>query len=143
MFSQTVEYALRAMVHLASQGQAPQTTAQIAEATQVPSAYLSKVIQGLSRAGLLISQRGVGGGVRLAQTPEELSILDVVEAVDPVQRIRTCPLGLKAHGKKLCALHFRMDAALKQMEESFRATTLAEVIGDTEQSIPLVDRRRR
>ena len=139
MFSQTVEYALRAVVFLAGQAPNPSTTKQIAKATQVPLAYLSKVIQGLCRAGLLHSQRGVGGGVRLVNKPADLSILDVVNAVDPIRRIRTCPLGLANHGKKLCALHQRMDAALGEVEQTFRVVTLADVIADTTNSIPLCD----
>ena len=62
MLSQSVEYALRAVVYLACEGE-PRMTAQVAEATQVPAAYLSKVLQGLSRAGIVRSQRGIGGGM--------------------------------------------------------------------------------
>ena len=70
MFSRTVEYALRAVVHLADQAPAARTTDQIAAATLVPKAYLSKVIQGLRRAGLLQSKRGLGGGVALVTMGE-------------------------------------------------------------------------
>ena len=63
MFSQTVEYALRAVAYLAYEAPAPRTTEQVAEATRVPPAYLSKVLQALSRGGVVRSQRGVGGGM--------------------------------------------------------------------------------
>ena len=53
MFSQTVEYALRAVVHLADQAPASRTTDQIATATLVPKAYLSKVLQGLCHANIV------------------------------------------------------------------------------------------
>ena len=112
MFSQTVEYALRAVVHLADKSPEGQTTSQIAAVTQVPPAYLSKVLQGLRNHGIVNAQRGVGGGIRLAKAPEELTILDVVNAVEPIQRIETCPLKLASHGKNLCPLHTRMDNAL-------------------------------
>ncbi len=105
MLSQTTEYALRAVVHLASLSPQPQTTNQISEATMVPRAYLAKVVQALVRAGILHSQRGVKGGVLLARSLDELTMLDVVNAVDPIQRIHTCPLGLPAHGVRLCPLH--------------------------------------
>ena len=61
MFSQTVEYAGRAVVHLADQSPRPQTTDQIAMANQVPKAYLSKVLQGLSRAKIVQMKRGPRG----------------------------------------------------------------------------------
>lgn len=137
MFSQTVEYALRAVVNLAMKSPEPQTTAAIAEATQVPSAYLSKVLQGLREKGIVKLQRGIGGGVSLAHSPADLTILDIVNAVDPIQRIRHCPLDLKSHGTRLCALHSRMDQSLMAMETAFRSTTLAELLQDSNPSIPL------
>jgi Rrf2 family protein len=139
MISQTVEYALRAMVHLASNAPQGQTTDQVAAATRVPKAYLSKVLQGLRRAGLVQSQRGIGGGVTLARPPETISILDVVSAVDPIGRIRTCPLGLVAHGVRLCPLHRRLDQAMATVEDAFRATSLAEILADPSASVPLCE----
>ena len=140
MFSQTIEYALRAAVYLASQAQPfSSTTEKIAEHTHVPPAYLSKVLQALTRAGIVRSQRGMGGGMSLAKAPDKLTILEVVNAVDPIQRIQTCPLGLAAHGVRLCPLHKRMDNALATVEDAFRQTTLAEILAEPSASIPLCD----
>ncbi|PQO34900.1 Rrf2 family transcriptional regulator [Bremerella cremea] len=139
MFSQTVEYALRAVCHLAYTAPSSSTTEEIASSTKVPVAYLSKVLQGLVRAGIVKSQRGVGGGISLTKSPEELTILEVVNAVDPIVRIGTCPLGLKAHGANLCPLHRRLDNAMASVEEAFRETTLAEVIAEPTTSIPLCE----
>jgi Rrf2 family protein len=137
MFSQTVEYALRAVVHLASRAPQAQTTDQIAEATLVPKPYLSKVLQELRRQGVVASQRGVGGGITLVKTPRELTILEVVNAVEPIRRIQTCPLGLPMHGVRLCPLHRRVDNALAMVEKAFQSTTLAEVLADPSPSVPL------
>lgn len=137
MFSQTVEYALRAVVHLAAQSPEGRTTDQIAAATFVPRAYLSKVLQSLTRAGVVQSQRGLGGGMALARPAAELTILEVVNAVEPIQRIRTCPLGLASHGVHLCPLHSRLDAALATVEEALGGTTLAEVLTEPTRSVPL------
>jgi Rrf2 family transcriptional regulator, nitric oxide-sensitive transcriptional repressor len=139
MLSQTVEYALRAVVHLAQHAPEPQKTAEIAATTQVPPAYLSKVLQGLRAKDIVKLQRGVGGGVTLAASPADLTILDVVNAVDPIQRITTCPLDLTSHGVRLCALHRRMDNAIMEMERAFRSTTLEELLEDPNQSVPLCD----
>ncbi|MBA4016875.1 MAG: transcriptional regulator [Pirellula sp.] len=139
MFSQTVEYALRAIVYLAGDPDAARTSGQISEITKVPQAYLSKVLKGLSESGLLSSQRGVGGGFILARKPTELTILEVVNAVDPIRRIRTCPLGISTHGSRLCPLHRRLDDALKSVEEAFGKTTLAEVLADPNPSVPLCE----
>jgi Rrf2 family protein len=139
MFSETVEYALRSMVHLASTAPAGQTTEEIARATRVPPAYLSKVLQKLVAAGIVKSQRGIGGGMSLVRPPSEITILAVVNAVDPIKRINTCPLKLAAHGVRLCPLHRRVDDALALVEDAFRNTTLQEVIDEPSESIPLCE----
>lgn len=142
MLSQTVEYALRAVVYLANRPGESARTSEIAELTKVPPAYLSKVLQALSREEIVTSRRGIGGGVTLSRDPSELTVLDVVQAVDPIQRINSCPLELKAHGVHLCPLHRRLDNAMKAVEDAFAATTLAEILGEQSASIPLGDVRK-
>ncbi|MBV8233499.1 MAG: Rrf2 family transcriptional regulator [Planctomycetaceae bacterium] len=139
MFSQTVEYALRAVVHLADRAPSPRTTEEIATATRVPKAYLSKILQGLCRAGIVHSRRGIGGGMTLAKSAASLTILEVINAVEPIGRITTCPLGHEAHGDRLCPLHRRLDDALALMEEAFDRTTLAELLADPSESVPLCE----
>lgn len=139
MISQTTEYALRAMVHLADQADESLTTPQIAAATQVPVGYLAKVLGSLGKAGLVRSQRGLHGGFIIALPASEITVLDVINAVDPIQRITTCPLGLKAHGKRLCPLHKRLDNAMAQVETAFANSTLADLLADPSPSKPLCD----
>lgn len=139
MLSQTVEYALRAAVLLASDPDASLTTDQIAQRTHVPRGYLSKVLQQLGRASLVHAQRGLYGGFTLSRQPVEITILEVINAVDPIQRIHECPLGLKTHGKKLCALHRRLDDATALIEQVFARTTLAEVLADPSKRKPLCE----
>lgn len=129
MLSQTAEYALRAVVHL-SMAQGALTTQDIASSTKVPAGYLAKVLQSLARAGILSSQRGLRGGFKVIRPPEELTVLEVINAVDPIRRITTCPLGLAAHGTKLCALHSRLDAATASIETTFGRTTIAQMLED-------------
>jgi Rrf2 family protein len=139
MFSQTVEYALRAVVYLASQAPSARTTEEIHTATLIKKAYLSKILQGLAKKGIVQTQRGVHGGIALAKSPAALTILDVVNAVEPIKRIKSCPLGFVSHGIRLCPLHKRMDAALAHVEDAFKSTTLAEVLAEPSDSVPLCD----
>jgi len=139
MFSKTVEYALRAVVHLAQQSPVARKTTEIAASTQVPAADLSKVLQMMRSHEIGRMQRGAGGGVSLAKEVEDISILDIVNAVEPVQRIATCPLGLKSHGTNLCSLHHRMDKVIESMEGAFGSTTVADLLSDPNPSIPLCD----
>jgi Rrf2 family protein len=138
MISQTAEYALRAVVFLAARGGAAQTAQQISDGTKVPAGYLSKVMQNLSRSGLVHSQRGLHGGFTLASAPETLTVLDVVQAVDPIHRIRTCPLGIKDH-ISLCPLHRRLDEAMSMVETALRQSTIAELLTepDQERGVPV------
>jgi Rrf2 family transcriptional regulator, nitric oxide-sensitive transcriptional repressor len=139
MFSQTVEYALRAVVHLSLNCEAPQRTASIAESTKVPLAYLSKILQGLQREKIVHLQRGIGGGVKLAHSPDALTILDVVNAVEPVKRIHTCPMNLASHGKNLCELHRRLDDSMSDIEQALAATKLSQLMHDTNLSPALCE----
>jgi Rrf2 family protein len=136
-FSTTVEYALRAAVCLASHEGQPRTTAQIAQVTQMPASYLSKVLQLLVRSGTVRSQRGVGGGFSLTKPGSELTVLDIVEAVEPLQRIRSCPLGIQEHGVMLCPLHRKLDEALESIEECFSATRLSDLVASDNPIHPL------
>lgn len=124
MLSQTAEYALRAMVALAAGKNDARTAHDLARESQVPLDYLSKVLNLLARAGVVAGQRGRGGGFQSVRPAGELTVLDVVTAVDPLKRIRTCPLGLKAHGENLCPLHRKLDDAVKSIEDAFGSTTI-------------------
>lgn len=142
MLSQTVEYALRAMSSLAYRPSELVPTPELAEITKVPSNYLAKVLQTLAAADLIVGRRGVGGGYRLARPPAEINLLDVINAVSPVERITTCPLGLKNHGPSLCPLHKRMDEAARLVIELFGSTSLADIAsGEGTPQLPLCNEK--
>ncbi|HEX6963311.1 MAG TPA: Rrf2 family transcriptional regulator [Lacipirellula sp.] len=137
MFSQTVEYALRAMVQLAADAPAASTTKEIAAKTKVPSAYLAKVLQSMRRAGLIHSRRGVGGGVTLAEGPKDISLLDVIDAVEPLKRAR---------GKSRSApttLQRTLDEALVQVRETFANVSLADMLASTPRKKKAAGARRK
>lgn len=139
IFSQTMEYALRAVVALAAEPGTAKTVQELTPITKAPPGYLAKVLQTLARAGIVRSQRGPHGGFRLAARPDRLSILEVVNAVDPIRRITTCPLDLPGHRGKLCPLHRRLDEALASVERAFASTTLDELLSDPSPVKPLCD----
>ncbi len=136
MISLTAEYALRAVVWIAGQPDAAVGTRDIAEATQVPVGYMSKVLQALARSHLVRSWPGRSGGFVLARKPDAISILDIVQAVDPIQRIERCPLGNRQHKGKLCPLHRRLDQTMALLERAFVNSTVADLVAEaTEQGI--------
>jgi len=139
MFSQTTEYALRAMACLSYRVDELTPTNFLAEQTLVPPNYLAKVLQILASADLISGRRGVGGGYRLCRPPNEIRLLDVINAVTPVQRIEICPLGLKTHGADLCPLHRKLDEATELLIKHFGGTTLADLIADSVTNKPLCE----
>lgn len=145
MFSSTAEYALRAVVQLATESETALTAQRIAEVTRVPAGYLSKIMQDLVRAGIATSQRGPNGGFTLARPAAKITVLDVVNAVDPIHRITECPLGLPEHGKNLCRLHRRLDDAIALVETSFREASIADMMAPAKTGsrclFPTVDRK--
>ena len=138
MLPKTAEYALRATVWLAQSPEESVSAEDLAEVTKVPRRYLHKVVQDLVRGGLLHSQSGPGGGYSLARRPEKITILDVVNAVAPLERIKHCPLGLPSH-TRLCPLHRELDRVYASAEDGFRRVTLAELTRSTSNIVPLCD----
>lgn len=140
MFSQTQEYALRAVIWLASHANSGAFgNTRIAKETAVPPSYLAKILQELARVGILTSRRGVGGGFTLDRDPDCLTVLEVINAVDPLKRITTCPLGLKTHGGNLCPMHARLDEAMSMVEEALGNSTIREMMSKPGRPFPLVD----
>ena len=140
LISQTLEYALRAMVFIATGTGQSYTTLQISQATKVPQAYLSKVLQLLVKAKLIQSQRGLGGGFVLNKEAKDICILDIVNAVDPLERIESCPLGISSHGNDLCRLHKKLDEAISVIEKDFTDTSITDIITNPTSVLPLCER---
>ncbi len=131
MLSNTAEYALRIMITLTEAEVDPLTSERIAEITLVPGDYAVKVLQWLGRAGMVQGQRGRKGGFRLACDPEKTTLLDVVNVIDPLQRISSCPLDREAHESRLCPLHARLDDVIAILIDSLGQMTLQSVIDGT------------
>ena len=85
------DYAIRAVRYLARQGLPPRSaTSTVAKEMKIPPSFLAKIISQLSIAGLLHTSRGARGGVSLARDPKEISLLDVVEAIDGPILLNEC-----------------------------------------------------
>lgn len=132
LISHTAEYALRAAVYLGAATEPARPAREISRATRIPTSYLTKILGSLTRARIVRSQRGPHGGFALAKPAEELTLLDVIRAVEPWRGIDRCPLGARAHAGRLCALHHRLAAAHRTLEDAFKATTLRDLIATPE-----------
>ncbi len=138
MLSKTAEYALRAVACLAAQESEPAPADFLAGKTKVPRRYLHRVLQDLVAADLVCSKSGPGGGYLLAANPGTITMLDVVNAVAPLERIRECPLGLTSH-TNLCPLHAELDKAYEATETAFRNVTIQQLLNSTNPIVPLCE----
>ena len=84
------DYAVRAVLHLARSGDIRTATSAIAEEQKIPPSFLAKIISQLSIAGLLHTSRGARGGVTLARDPAEITLLEVIEAIDGPIQLNEC-----------------------------------------------------
>ena len=139
MLSKTAEYALRTIACLGSEPGQSESAESLCIRTKVPRRYLHKVLQDLVRANLVHSRSGPGGGYSLSLDPDAVTILDVVNAVAPLERIRHCPLGLPSH-TSLCPLHLELDQAYAATEQAFARVTIGAVLRSDSRMVPLCDR---
>lgn len=128
LLSEASEYALRAVVWLAQQPREPRKVRDIAVEISAAPGYLVKILQGLAKAGILSAQRGSRGGFTLVREPSSLSVWEIVNAVDPIERIQQCPLRLKTHRKALCPMHQRVESAMAKVEAVFRESMIQELL---------------
>lgn len=129
MLTQTGEYALRALVHLAREaGNDFRGVKEIAKATDVPSNYLAKILQQLARARVLDSQKGFGGGFRIAKPLNEICLFDIVEPLERMNKFEQCVLGQRACNDEVaCPLHTTWRAICDQYLGSLKKVTLQDV----------------
>jgi len=109
IYTDSSKYAIRAMIYLAANCKdgAPIAAGEIAEAEGIPPFYLAKILQDLTRATLLKSARGRGGGFRLTNPPEEVSVYEIVQAAENIGRLtEECILGIEVCSDDVpCPLH--------------------------------------
>ena len=128
--SDAANLGIHALAYMAEQykSQRPIATAEAAEAFQVSANHLSKVLQRLTRAGLVKSIRGPRGGFVLARDPSEITLKDVYEAIDGVVAIEdACILGTKHCGIAHCVFGNLVDDVQNRVTEHFSNVTLADV----------------
>lgn len=129
MVTRTAGYALNAVLHIAAQD-GPVSAASVAEALDAPSTYLAKILNTLAHEGVLVSERGRHGGFRLAQAPDRVRLLDVVQHFDGMGAERQCLLGRgtcsDAGG---CPVHKAWREASTPVYRFFQDRTVADVLG--------------
>ncbi len=139
LLSKSCEYAIRAALCLASVETVGYTSVrEISEALKTPAPFLAKIAQTLTQAGILRALRGPNGGVALARPAGEITLKEIVLAMDGPDIFTECVLGLPGCGhRKPCPLHHEWMPARERIGQMFGAVTLA----DTAASIRAQDYR--
>ena len=129
MLSQTTEYAVRAILHIALRGDsAPVRANELAAQIGVPQNYLSKTLHQLARAGVLTSARGPTGGFQLAVPAESLTLQRIVSTFEPPTP-RRCLLGHGICGETpSCTVHARWAPVATSVQTFFTTTTIADLL---------------
>lgn len=139
MITKTGMHALRAMVALAQLNEGEHAGAgRIAREIGAPQNYLGKLLQTLARAGLLQSQKGLGGGFCLARDPAEITLYDVVEPIEHLDRWASCILGRPACSEEApCAIHHQWKGVRDAYLLMLHQTTIADLVthGEVEFSL--------
>ena len=127
--TKTGEYAVRAVVHLSALP--PGSVVSIAEISRewnVPETFLRKIVTKLARARIITSFRGNGGGISLAVQPRELTLLDVIQAIEGNLDLNVCVLSPDAcHRSPWCAVHAVWCEAQRKLREVLSSKSLAEL----------------
>jgi Rrf2 family protein len=140
---QGVEWVLHACVNLAWAGaERAQPVAALAELNGLPAPYLNKQLQALARAGILESTPGARGGFSLARAPEDISVLDVVQAIDGSEGAFRCteirrqgPLPASG-GRGACQIASVMGRAEAAWRAELAAESIADLAGDVAAKVP-------
>jgi Rrf2 family protein len=127
--SRPVDYALRAMRHLATLADAEEVTrATLARRLGAPEQFLAKVMRKLTVAELVESRRGVGGGFRLSRPPDQISMLQVVEAVEGRAGLHACFLSSDPCScDQPCGAHAAFAGAREAMLQALRTTSISDL----------------
>jgi Rrf2 family protein len=132
ILSQACKYGLRALLYLAQQEETPCLSRDIARQLQIPEHFLAKVLQDLSRNGLLHSFKGRGGGFKLAHPPDQLTLLEIVRAIDGPRFGQGCLLGLPNCGEdNPCPLHSQWAEHKARLLDMLQKNTLGQVVART------------
>lgn len=118
------DYALRAMLYLSRlEPHQKAATKQIAETQHIPPSFLAKIISQLSIAGLIHTSRGARGGVLLSRPAAEISLLEVVEAIDGPIALNDCTASPETCDEEDCPLHNIWNETQSELVEKLRNTT--------------------
>lgn len=135
MFSTSCQYGLQGMLYIAIHSSNDENVGliEIAENQEIPRHFLSKILQQLVKAGLLISMKGPNGGFRLSKKPEKITLLHIIKAIDGLGVFTQCGIGFKkCSDEHPCPIHHDFKIVRDKVHDLFQKKTLKELVYDAE-----------
>jgi Rrf2 family protein len=128
--TRAAEYAIRGVLYLSSQPEGSTCLlSEISEKQEIPPSFLSKIFQNLAKSGFVGSSRGTGGGFTLLKTPEEITLLEIVEAIDGQIVLNVClDNGNTCGNEAVCAVHGVWCDAQAYLVNLLNASTFASLV---------------
>lgn len=127
LLSKSCVYGIRAVIFLAlKENSSVVSIREISSELNISFHFLTKVLQKLTEAGLVVSQRGASGGVRLTRSADNITLMEIIVAIDGTQIFETCVLGLPGCGVlKPCPFHDNWSEVNTRLKEMFNNATLS------------------
>lgn len=141
MFSTSCHYGLQAMLYIAMHSSEEKNIELkvIAEEQDIPRHFLSKILQQLVKNDLLISMKGPTGGFRLAKSPDKITLIGIIEAIDGLGVFNKCGIGFKqCNDKKPCPIHDEYKKVRAQVENLFKSKNLQDLVNDVEEGNSII-----
>jgi Rrf2 family iron-sulfur cluster assembly transcriptional regulator len=131
LITRETDYAIRATLYLAKQEDltASVSTAELSEEMTIPYRFLRKIVSKLVASGLIVSRRGKGGGLSLGRAPQDISLMQIIHAVDPdAVLLNRCVSDIKQCDRSLfCGIHAELARMQKQLDAGLEGVTLASM----------------
>ena len=130
MFSKACEYAIRAMIYIVRQTRDGSKAGikDIARYTDTPEPFIAKVLQILSRQGIVSSSKGPNGGFYIPANTKGTPLIDIVKAIDGNKLCVSCGLGIKnCNSRTPCPIHFEYAAIRERITEMLKTTNILDL----------------
>lgn len=129
LVTRKTDYAVRCILYLAQANERIANVTEVSRGMHIPKTFLAKIFQKLTKAGLVESIRGMNGGFRLSKSPADISLLDIVEAIQGPVCVNVCAVnGKKCSRSPSCSVHPFWVKLRRDMNRQMREQTIAQLI---------------
>ncbi len=131
MFSKACEYGIRALTAIATAGKENRKIGikEVCKLSQTPESFTAKILQNLVKRGVLNSQKGPTGGFYISKDLADITLYDIVDAIDGKSIFSKCGLGLTAcNADKPCPMHYQFEVVRNELNEMCHNNTLQDLV---------------